>query len=97
QAGYEPVGREEFINQLAGFERQNQIVTETSLYVHLIDQYLWGLLTADEVAETGNELIAAAARPFNLPPGEIGENNLTGFISAWEKLLLGCMNQKLSQ
>ncbi|MEN6568177.1 MAG: adenosylcobinamide amidohydrolase, partial [Veillonellales bacterium] len=42
QAGYEPVGREEFINQLAGFERQNQIVTETSLYVHLIDQYLWG-------------------------------------------------------
>ena len=96
QAGYGPAGKEEFFQQVDIFDRNNQIVTKTSLYIHLLDQYEWGLLAAEEVAEAGNELIAAVACQYNVAPGRIQENSMPGFINAWELLLLACMHKNLS-
>lgn len=97
QVGYEPVNNEKFLEQLTTFDKNNQVVTSTSLYVHLLDQYLWGLLTAEEVEEMGNELISNLANQFNIPVEKIKEKNLAGFISAWENLLLACIHQNLSE
>ena len=96
-AGYAEVDKETFLQQLATFAQGASIVTGTSLYVHLLDQYNWGLLTADEVAEAGAGLIATASRQCNIVPGTIGEHSLKGFVEAWEHVLLACMNRKLSQ
>ena len=96
-AGYAEVDKETFLQQLAAFAQSDSIVTGTSLYVHLLDQYNWGLLTADEVAEAGAGLIATASRQCNIVPGTIGEHSLKGFVEAWEHVLLACMNRKLSQ
>lgn len=93
QAGYEPISEEKFLTQFDVLDRNDQVVTKTSLYVHLLDQYLWGLLTAKEVEEAGNDLIAGVSQQFNSPPKKIEESNLNGFISAWKKLLLACLNQ----
>lgn len=93
QAGYKPVGNEEFLNRLEAVDRNSQVVTKTSLYVHLVDQYLWGLLTAEEAEDMGNELIMSVARPFDVPAKKIEEKSVSGFIGAWEKVLLACINQ----
>ena len=96
-AGYAAVDKETFLQQLVAFAQSDSIVTGTSLYVHLLDQYNWGLLTADEVAEAGAGLLATASRQYNVEPGTIGEHSLNGFVEAWERVLLACMNRKLSQ
>ena len=96
-AGYAAVAKESFMTQLDAFAQENSIVTGTSLYVHLLDQYNWGLLTADEVAEAGAGLIATACRQCNIAPGTMGEHSLKGFVEGWERVLLACMNRKLSR
>lgn len=97
QAGYGFAGKEEFFKQVDIFGENNQIVTKASLYIHLLDQYGWGLLSAEEVAEAGDELITAVACRFNVATERIQENSMPGFINAWELLLLACIHKNLSQ
>lgn len=96
QAGYEPVSKERFFQQLAVFGRGNQIVTATSLFVHLLDQYDWGLLSTEEVAEAGDNLIQDIAGRFSVSTAGIQEHSVQGFVSAWKKLLLVCLHKELS-
>lgn len=96
QAGYEPVSKERFFQQLAVFGRGNQIVTATSLFVHLVDQYDWGLLSAEEVTEAGDKLIQDIAGRFSVSAAGIQEHSVQGFVSAWKKLLLVCLYKELS-
>lgn len=96
QAGYEPVSKERFFQQLTVFGRGNQIVTATSLFVHLVDQYDWGLLSAGEVAEAGDKLIQDVAGRFSVSTEGIQEHSVQGFVSAWKKLLLVCLHKELS-
>lgn len=89
------VSMEEFSKRWGAFDRDKRLVTKTSLYVHLLDQYSWGLLSAEETAEAGNELIVAAAGPLKVTPVKIRENSMTGLVNAWKQLLLACMRTKL--
>lgn len=43
----------DFIHKLHEMDHDGELVTLTSLYIHLIDQLDWGLLTIDEAAEIG--------------------------------------------
>lgn len=95
QAGYEMITKDKFLQQLHGVSTNGYLVTQTSLYVHLLDQYEWGLLSAEEVTEAGNELIQLVAGRYQLEPGKIQESSLTGFTEAWKKLLLACMHKQL--
>ncbi len=97
QAGYEPVGKEKFFQQLSVFGRGNQIVTATSLFVHLVDQYAWGLLSAEEVAEAGDKLIQDIAGRFSVSTVGIQEHSVQGFVTAWKKLLLACLHKEISR
>jgi adenosylcobinamide hydrolase len=96
QEGYESGGKEEFLRQLDNFAGGDRIVTLTSLYVHLIDQYAWGLLSAGEVTEEGDALIKDASSHFGItPPGKIQTQTVDGLVAAWEKLLLACLREKI--
>jgi adenosylcobinamide amidohydrolase len=97
QAGYGPVGKENFLRQLDSFAGGDQIVTVTSLYIHLIDQYSWGLLSAEEVTEAGEAFIKDASSYFGVVAGKIQAQNVDGFVTAWEKLLLACLHKEISR
>ncbi|MHC1758103.1 MAG: adenosylcobinamide amidohydrolase [Negativicutes bacterium] len=97
QAGYEPVSQGIFLRKLDIFGGGDQIVTATSLYVHLVDQYGWGLLSAQETAEAGDALIAAVAGQWGIDADGIQEYSRDGFISAWKNMLLMCLHKELSQ
>lgn len=95
EAGNAPAGEDEFYQQLIHLAKDKTLVTQTSLYVHLLDQYQWGLLTGDEVEAAGNSLIRSTAAAYAVQAESIREATLPGFIHAWEQLLLACLRPQL--
>lgn len=57
------VSRADFSDRLFRIRRQNRLVTMVSLYVHLMDQLLWGLLSAEEVLTAGRNLLCGMRKP----------------------------------
>ena len=55
-----PFARAEFTDHLDHLCRDNKLVTYTSLYVHLLDQLEWGLLSPEEAVPAGQELLRLA-------------------------------------
>lgn len=77
-----------FWERLAEVDGHSELVTYTSLFVHLLDQFSWGLLSPSEVREAGNELLALAAGKFNLSPLFITGSEFQDFLQAWTKLVV---------
>lgn len=56
------------------------------LYNHLLDQFLWELLSGEEVMHADNELLALAAGKYEVPSPVIARPELQDFIQAWVQL-----------
>ena len=52
------LGKPEFINNLHRIDKEDKIVTLTSLYVHLLDQLDWELLSIEEVENEGKNILS---------------------------------------
>jgi adenosylcobinamide amidohydrolase len=81
------MAKSRFFEGLATIDAQPRWVTYTSLYCHLLDQLMWGLLSADEVVAACNDLIAAASLSVKGYP-VIQVNNQEECLQAWMKLLV---------
>lgn len=69
--------RAEFSTALETILKRGMIVTYSSLYAHLLDQLMWGLISADEAKEAGGailELMAAGMDGGKSDGGEDGAN-----------------------
>ncbi|WP_418791896.1 adenosylcobinamide amidohydrolase [Phosphitispora sp. TUW77] len=77
----------QFLEYLSKIDTDGQLVAYTSLYVHLLDQFLWELLPGEEVMQTGSELIALVAGNFGIPPMPIAGPELQDYVQAWAKLV----------
>lgn len=66
----EQLAKPEFIHNLHIIDRRESLVTLTSLYVHIIDQLDWELLSASEVVSEANEILNRILEKFSM------ENNL---------------------
>lgn len=82
-----------FWPKLYQWERQEDAVTYTSLYVHLLDQLQWGLLSAAEVGECGNELLQIVGQKFGVEAPKIKEVDVSQMIKAWQQLILACLKR----
>ncbi|WP_303863937.1 adenosylcobinamide amidohydrolase [Alkalibaculum bacchi] len=60
------LSKPEFIHRLEELETDGQLVTLTSLYVHLMDQLDWGLLMPLEVVSEGQKIIERIKDRFNV-------------------------------
>jgi adenosylcobinamide amidohydrolase len=69
-------------------DRDQRLITYTSLYIHLLDQFIWGLLSGTEIRQAGNELISLVAGQFAVSPVMIAGPDLEGWIRAWEDLII---------
>jgi adenosylcobinamide amidohydrolase len=92
-----PVTKPQFLECLYQLAGQHQLVTYTSLYVHLLDQFLWELLSGEEVMQAGNELLALVAGNFAAPAPTIIKAELKDYIQAWTQLVINIMKLELNK
>lgn len=76
-------------------ERESPLVSYTSLYVHLLDQLQWQLLSGEEVAKTGNALLRLTAEVYSVPSPAIGSADLPGVVQAWADLIVEIVKNPL--
>ena len=65
--------------------REAKMLTYTSLFVHLLDQYLWELISAEEMQQAGEEVLGLLASAYQVEREEISTNTLEKMLAAWEK------------
>ncbi|MDD4346633.1 MAG: adenosylcobinamide amidohydrolase [Desulfitobacteriaceae bacterium] len=83
-----------FLDCLNKIYKDPQLVTHTSLYVHLLDQLLWGLLSGEEALLAGNALLVLVANNYGLFSPIISGRELPDFLRAWTKLLIEILKQE---
>lgn len=66
--------------------KENTMLTYTSLYIHLLDQFLWELISADEMLEAGNGILRLFAEAYNEDGVLAASATLEGMLSAWKIL-----------
>ncbi len=91
------IDKPRFLEYLRQIDTDQQLVTYTSLYVHLLDQFLWELLSGEEVMQAGNELLALVAGKFGVPALSISGPELDDYVQAWEKQVVKIITQESGQ
>ena len=89
-----PVTKQQFLEALYQLDRQQELVTYTSLYVHLLDQLSWELLSEAEVVEAGSELLSALANKCNVAPSSIHGSGWEAYTQAWIEVLVNILRNK---
>ncbi len=56
----------QFVHNLHSIDRRDELVTLTSLYVHLLDQLDWGLLSTREVIKEGEVILKRIVETFTV-------------------------------
>ena len=69
----------------------------TSLYVHLLDQHLWKLISAKEMQLAGQKLLQAIAEQYNVEAEIIIEGTLASMLASWQQQFNKIIAQRLHQ
>lgn len=79
----------EFLAKLEALAKEETMVTYTSLYVHLLDQFLWGLLQEGETKNAAQTLLRILAETYGRNPVAIKEPlSPDTMMEAWQNLFL---------
>ena len=79
----------EFLTKVEALAKEETMVTYTSLYVHLLDQFLWGLLQEEETKTAAETLLRILAEAYNSEPMAIKEPlSPEVMMEAWQNLFL---------
>lgn len=76
-----------FLEKLYALERDDFLVTYGVLYIHLYDEYLWGLLTIDEIKPATERLLGIMAEHCDIAAPVIGWERENGMMRAMERLM----------
>ncbi|WP_378952742.1 adenosylcobinamide amidohydrolase [Pelosinus sp. sgz500959] len=85
----------QFLDCLYSFDQDSYLVTYTSLYIHLLDQEAWGLLSSSEVQIAGIELIQCVCEHYELEGFRVTID--MNQLIAWEILLLTLLEKKFQK
>ena len=79
----------EFLTRVEALAKEDTMVTYTSLYVHLLDQFLWGLLQEEETRKGAEELLRILAEAYGTVP-VVSKEPLSpeAMMAAWQNLFL---------
>ena len=79
----------EFLARAEALAKEEAMVTYTSLYVHLLDQFLWGLLQEKETKKGAEMLLRVLAERYERKPVVIKEPlSPEVMMAAWQDLFL---------
>ena len=76
-----------FLHKLHTIAKQNEILTYTSLYIHLMDQLMWELISPEEAVTAGEMMLAILEKRHSEPDGEINGDTIRRMITAYEEFL----------
>ena len=62
------------------------MLTFTSLYIHLLDQFLWQLISEEEMQAAGQSLLDTIATYYNVGSEQILKANLEEMLTSWKVL-----------
>lgn len=78
-----------FLETLSRLDGHADLVVFTSLYVHLLDQLNWGLLSEQEVHSGTKSLLTITAGKFGVEAPKTAKGNLKACLDAWAGMLAG--------
>ncbi|MBQ7418576.1 MAG: adenosylcobinamide amidohydrolase [Acidaminococcaceae bacterium] len=79
----------EFLANAEALAKEDAMLTYTSLYVHLLDQFLWGLLQKEETKKGAESMLRLLAEGYHCEPVEIKEKiSPDALTAAWQQLFL---------
>ncbi|CQR74408.1 Adenosylcobinamide amidohydrolase [Sporomusa ovata DSM 2662] len=97
QQEYGTVDKQHFLASLRQVDKEPALVTSTSLYVHLLDQNQWQLLSADELAKAGNDLLLLTAGKYQVLSPAVATGELAADVRAWSALVVKIVENQISQ
>ena len=71
----------EFEQLLTVLDRDENIVVLTTLYIHLLDQMIWGLISPSQAARAGQDIIVSIMASYGLSPELDGLSQKIGFYN----------------
>lgn len=77
-----------FLDVAEKLAKEKQMLTLTSLYIHLLDQLQWQLINEAEVQEAGQELLNLLADSYGVEGVSLNSGSLDTCLTAWKKLLI---------
>lgn len=83
--------KEHFIDTLHRLARDSHVVVQASLYVHLLDQLQWNLLTPAEIISAANALLAATAVTCGAAGSVVDQGTVGECLDAWSDLFVQCV------
>jgi len=86
-----PKEKETFLQALRQWEREPQAVTYTSLYVHLMDQLQWKLLSPAEVRDSSNHIWQITGQKFGIIAPVLQQVEVSLLAKAWVQMVLLCL------
>lgn len=93
----EPVEKQQFLDSLSQLEKDSQAVTYASLYIHLLDQSLWGLLSPDEMLAAAYDILAVTAAKYGVIGSMPERPDIPACLKAWSEWMLACLQERLSK
>ncbi|HEY3425052.1 MAG TPA: adenosylcobinamide amidohydrolase [Negativicutes bacterium] len=90
----EHIAKPQFLECLYQVEIDPLVVTYSSLYIHLLDQHLWDLLSGEEVMQAGNTLLLVVSGQFDAQCPVIDKSGLEDYLKAWTMLIINIMKVK---
>ena len=76
-----------FLHKLHTTARDNTILTYTSLYVHLMDQLMWELISPEEALTAGEMILAILEKRHSESIGDTGGDTINRMITAYGDFL----------
>ena len=79
------VVKPEYLLAAEKLAKEDIMLVYTSLYAHLLDQYLWELISAKEMQMAGQKLLQVLAEQYAVEAELIDEGTLATMLAAWQK------------
>jgi hypothetical protein len=94
---YGMIDKQRFSTSLRQLDKEPALLTGTSLYVHLLDQFQWQLLSGEELTQAGNDLLLLTAGKYHVSPPALAVDELEPSVRAWSGLVVKIVADRVTQ
>ena len=90
-----PIFKPVFLENCEALGKEKPMLSFTSLYIHILDQFLWKLLDEEEVLLVGNNLLKEISLAYGVQEVNFTKVSLASCMETWSILFLSILLQKL--
>ena len=84
-----PLLKPEYLAKAEALAKEDPMLTYTTLYIHLLDQFLWELIREEETKSAAETVLGILASRYRTDPVQInGPVSQESMTDAWQKLFL---------